>query len=734
MNGLHLPRRRLLLKLVALVGLASIGLTQTLLANASSVSTPSVAPGGKASFVLDGVSVAIDSPLLPSPVFSTASLGNASQVATSVTTHPYRELSVIAVPFGTKPGIENVPIARPAGEASYAAALRTDRIKEGGTPEKAPTASIFGERVTGSAVTVQLSVEAGTSKPTWLVEWVGGAGSRLWIVRISQEVTSRSLPNGSLTGLRLVSSTLDARTSVSPDPRASRGLALPSGGDLTAPPWWSGDCDYNNYVRKTGTGSFRLGATYLGMPACGPRPIAGGPDALVYFFSGAWGEYEWECVELVMRCLYLYYNIAPYSANGNQVVSNYTGPALQKINNAAGSGTAPVVGDVLSYCPTCTFGHTSIVSSSSVDGSGNGNITVIEQNNSSGGSSTLSVSNWFVNGNAGAVSGWLHRPPRIDLLARGGDGNLWQKSWGYGGCWQNCWNTPSIGQPPTGSLISDPGATWWMGNTQLDVFAQGSDNHLWQRACNLGSTCWGAWNDLGSYPTGSSPGTNAPAVAGTTASRIDVFVTGDQLYWKYWGGGSCWAGCWIGLGNPSGATLRSHPAAVWWQDNGTIDVFVQGSDDQLWQIYCAAGNACTSASDWKSNGTTGPTWVALGNYPQWSLDHTYRAAPATAAYAAGNRIDVLVRGPDGVLYQKYWPSCWSGCWGSLGQPQSAFLAGDPGASWWNGTRLLDIEVQGSDGHVWQKQWQPGWQPWADLGPWAQGTVASASIVTTTFKP
>ena len=42
------------------------------------------------------------------------------------------------------------------------------------------------------------------------------------------------------------------------------------------------------------------------MTACGPRPIAdGAPDVLVNFFPGSWGEFDFECVELAMRYLYL---------------------------------------------------------------------------------------------------------------------------------------------------------------------------------------------------------------------------------------------------------------------------------------------------------------------------------------------------------------------------------------------------------------------------------------------
>ena len=67
------------------------------------------------------------------------------------------------------------------------------------------------------------------------------------------------------------------------------------------------------------------------------------------------------------------------------------------------AGTAPQAGDVLSYSSV----HTSVVTSSQVDGSGNGSLAVIQENASTNGSGTLSVTNWKV---SGSVTGWLHNP------------------------------------------------------------------------------------------------------------------------------------------------------------------------------------------------------------------------------------------------------------------------------------------------------------------------------------
>src|SRR4051794_12681298 len=164
---------------------------------------------------------------------------------------------------------------------------------------------------------------------------------------------------------------------------------------LPAPSWWSGSCDSGNY-----SGAHPLGASYRGVDVCGPRPGAdGASNRLVRFYDGAWGELEWQCVELSMRFMYVAYGVSPYGADGKDVVDNYTtasGGGLVRIGNGS-VGTAPAPGDVLSFGPTSTsaLGHTGVVESVNVDGSGNGSIRILSQNDTTDGWRTVSVSNWW---------------------------------------------------------------------------------------------------------------------------------------------------------------------------------------------------------------------------------------------------------------------------------------------------------------------------------------------------
>ena len=420
----------LILSLSLFTGVAEQAKTDETLSDRSQTPIPqsgSIQKESKSSHAItvDGVRITVDGSILPpSTNYTFSAPGDLIQMATAVTWHPFREVTITAVPFGTKTGAETMPVSQSGGAGVYAASLMDYRARQGTLLQREAIVNIFGQQVVGSASVVSLNIDGPIATPVVIVEWVVEAGERLWIIRASHEkpvaghaiesssdalalIADLSISSDSLYKPSTIRQTSDALPNFAREivPEVAASLAP---ADLAAPYWWNGyDCDSNHYYAGSGGRSaFRLGAVYLGMPACGPRPIAGGPDVAVTWGGGV-TQLEWECAELSKRYLYLAHAVTPYQANGSQVVWNYSGNVLEKISNGA-SGRAPQPGDVLSYGATSTAGHTSVVMTSSVDGNGNGSITVIEENNSAGGSSTLSVSNWIVNGNAGSVSGWLH--------------------------------------------------------------------------------------------------------------------------------------------------------------------------------------------------------------------------------------------------------------------------------------------------------------------------------------
>lgn len=165
-------------------------------------------------------------------------------------------------------------------------------------------------------------------------------------------------------------------------------------------------------------GSKPNGAVFDGLVSCGPGPNQGGSDHLVDFFPGAWGEFEWECVELSMRWMYQAWGVDPYGANGNTVVSNYPlgkpgYPELQRIANGT-KGAAPQPGDVISVENADQNGHTEVIAWSSVNSAGNGTLRAITENWAAGNNGwvSLSVHHWVVSDGIGGdrVVGWLHNP------------------------------------------------------------------------------------------------------------------------------------------------------------------------------------------------------------------------------------------------------------------------------------------------------------------------------------
>lgn len=366
----------------------------------------------QAALAVDGVQLTVTAPAIPGP-FVLPEPGSALQVATASAAQPFLELSVTAVPYGARPPSEALPQARPGAATLYREALAAARRGQGASPQDGPLARLFGQEVAGSLCTVGLPVAGGQVRPVRIGEWVAEAGGRLWILRLAAEEG----PDTFFAGLRLTSADLSAP---SPSLAHARRPAPPVGSlavDLPPPGWWHGECDTEHYQAQAGRPAYPLGAAYRGVKACGPRPWAdGAPDVLVRFYPGAWGHYEWQCVELAMRYLYLAYGVPPYGANGKDVVERYAGTRLVQVWDGT-AGQPPQPGDVISFGATTTYGHTVVVAASTVDGAGNGTIDTVSQDDTADGWRRYAVRGWRVVASPPAV-GWLHDPRGPALVGR----------------------------------------------------------------------------------------------------------------------------------------------------------------------------------------------------------------------------------------------------------------------------------------------------------------------------
>jgi hypothetical protein len=237
-----------------------------------------------------------------------------------------------------------------------------------------------------------------------------------------------------------------------------------------------------------------------------------------------------------------------------------------------------------------------------------------------------------------------------------------------------------------GTLVGEPASVSWAPG-RIDVFARGTDNHLWHQAYENG---WTGWENLGGSLS------SAPGVASWAPGRLDVFARGTagDLVHRYYDNG--WS-AWESLSAPG--TITSSPTATSWGP-GRIDVFARGTAGDLLHHYYFA-----DPTGWRG-------WESLGG--------TLVGAPAAAGWAPG-RIDVVVRGTDNALYQRTYAVTGWYPWARVG----GFLVGPP-AIVAHAPGTLDVFVIGSDNAVWRQTYFGGWWGWQRLGGFATTGPAVAS--------
>jgi hypothetical protein len=332
----------------------------------------------------------------------------------------YGIVNIKSVTPGYTPGIGR-PVYDLGGVDEYRQAVwkiessKTDRVVSNG-----PIGFFWNKTVP--------SIQIDTSLPTLLgnlkvrsIEWYVEHNSRLWsfIITWDTEIINSNEWNDISNnfsiekqgGAKLADTAIDLGTAVLLSMEASgiSGSGFPV--DVGTPSWWSGTCDDDYYFQATNVHSIPLGSAWHGVPACGPvtyRPPY--PSHLIHFFPGAWGEFEFECVELVMRFLYQEWGIAPWGGSANTIKNSPPNSIDFYIND----GThAFVPGDIIieDGLSQNSSGHAVIITGANLDGNGTGTISILEQNSSSNGSRSLHVTNWVVDPDAWTtyrIQGWLH--------------------------------------------------------------------------------------------------------------------------------------------------------------------------------------------------------------------------------------------------------------------------------------------------------------------------------------
>jgi hypothetical protein len=228
----------------------------------------------------------------------------------------------------------------------------------------------------------------------------------------------------------------------------------------------------------------------------------------------------------------------------------------------------------------------------------------------------------------------------IFVVARSGSyGDLYRLTW-TGSNWTPWQNQSGPGLYDVYEISCTSRTT-----TSLDCFARVSDNHLWQKSWDGAS--WGAWTDLGAFPSASGLGGLAATTYGS--GFLVVYAIGSD-----------------------GHAYRRYYETSWstWQDDG----FPSGI--QLRQVGCATLNATTiecaftdvDGGAWYRRWTGGPSgWSAfadLGFPPSY-------ARGVTVANYLNDGVVVLANASDGRFYRKFREpglTTWSG-WLDLGRPK-----------------------------------------------------------------
>lgn len=225
----------------------------------------------------------------------------------------------------------------------------------------------------------------------------------------------------------------------------------------------------------------------------------------------------------------------------------------------------------------------------------------------------------------------------FDAFALGLDSLVYQRHWD-GSAWSSGWQlvddaaywVSSLSEMPTG-FVPMPGDTPPPAAVSrdggFDLFRLASDNTLRWR--HFDGSAWGSWINLHGMLA------SAPAAVSLGSDHVQVFARGvDEALWHrtYKDGWGPWKRLELN-GMDEGVTIGSTPTAVS-PASGKIEVYVRGSDHQLWQttydgsgwgswsspggqlasgVAVAAENIFAQAQDGSlQHSTNGADWTAWG--------------------------------------------------------------------------------------------------------------------------
>ena len=202
---------------------------------------------------------------------------------------------------------------------------------------------------------------------------------------------------------------------------------------------------------------------------------------------------------------------------------------------------------------------------------------------------------------------------RIEIFVRGIKNHVWHLyQTTPNGDWSE-WEDLSTYRPlPSGLVIltGDPVGSR-AADRRIEIFARGTDNHVWHLYQTTPNGDWSGWEDLSAYrplSSGLLRVVGDPAAGDAADQRIEIFVRGiDNHVWHLYqttpnGDWSAWEDLSAYRPLPTGVvTAMSEPAVASAADK-RIEFFVRGTDNYVWHLYQTTPNG-----DWSE-------WENLSSY------------------------------------------------------------------------------------------------------------------------
>jgi len=178
----------------------------------------------------------------------------------------------------------------------------------------------------------------------------------------------------------------------------------------------------------------------------------------------------------------------------------------------------------------------------------------------SGWSGWTSMGNYMASGASPASI--MYGSSEMDLFYRGGDNNIYKNTTFDGTNWGGF---GSLGSPSGTTITGNPSVLSYTAEGEYDIYVNTTSGHIYKR---MWDGSWSGWTDMGGGFVGNP-------YAMQYGSDMNLFARGtnNQIYQRYWSyGGQFWSG-WSSLGG----NLASDPFALQY-GSSELDVFATGTD------------------------------------------------------------------------------------------------------------------------------------------------------------